>query len=552
MILMESHRVKLQEFTALLFAAICAAIYTLTLSYVLEIRDNLALAFGSTVLICAMAAVLSVRLVHMRHICHVVGPLRQKLRALEAHSMVSMVDRRGRLVCINDQFTALTGHTRKAVIGQPVCKLYPEGAQSIALAIRDRMNSGEKWQGETPLMHASGRTIYTQTTTIPMFDCNGDLDGSISVRTDTTKVKEMRADRRVIETLNELRDDVWIIDKQRWNFTYMNLAARGRLCLNHEQCGDHGIDDIMADPELAKILHACHGMDRRGTTSTRFEVIHNNVPLQVSIKLLSDPYGAGRFLILLSDVSDQREQDRRISDFVSTVSHELRSPLTSIKGALRLLMAMEKKNLSKQGFNLLDIAHRSSDRLILIINDILDLEKLSKGEMPMQFQDTDLSDLVIEAQRAIAMESPACDLIELQGTDTPRPFRTDPNRVIQVLTNLLSNACKFSPPGGRVLVSIEEEPDCFRIAVQDRGPGIPAKDHYKVFQRFADMENSERASKGGTGLGLSICKAIVEGMGGTIGFQVCEKTGTTFYFSLPRNLGALADSEEPVSQSTAV
>lgn len=549
---MESHKIKLQEFAALLFAATCAAIYILALSYILDIKDNLILAFGGAIVICAMAAVLSVRLVHMRHIRHVVGPLRQMLHALETHSMVSMVDRRGRLICINDQFTALTGHTRNAVIGQPVCKLYPQGAQSIAIAIRDRLNSGEKWQGETPLMHASGRTIYTQTTTIPMFDCDGELDGSISVRTDTTHVKKMRADRRVIETLNELRDDVWIVDKETWNFTYMNLAARERLGWNHEQCGDRCIDDIMADPELAKILHACHGMDRRGTISTRFEVSHNNVPLQVSIKLLSDPYGVGRFLILLSDVSDQREQDRRISDFVSTVSHELRSPLTSIKGALRLLMATENKNLSKQGYNLVDIAHRSSDRLILIINDILDLEKLSKGEMQMQFQDTDLSDLVTEAQRAITMESPACDLIELHGTDTPRPFRTDPNRVIQVLTNLLSNACKFSPPGGRVLVSIEEEPDCFRISVQDQGPGIPAKDHYKVFQRFADMENSERISKGGTGLGLSICKAIVDRMGGTIGFQMCEKTGTTFYFTLPRNLGAVADSDQPSRHSAAI
>ncbi|MEP4068949.1 ATP-binding protein, partial [Sulfitobacter sp.] len=135
--------------------------------------------------------------------------------------------------------------------------------------------------------------------------------------------------------------------------------------------------------------------------------------------------------------------------------------------------------------------------------------------------------------------------VEMSGVDAPIPFYTDPNRFIQILTNLLSNAYKFSAPNSKILIEVKDAGGQMRISVTDEGQGIPAAEQHKIFTRFSDMTNSDRALKGGTGLGLNICKAIVETMGGTIGFDTQEGVGSTFYFYLPKatsRMKTLADA----------
>ncbi|WP_138935116.1 PAS domain-containing sensor histidine kinase [Roseovarius arcticus] len=338
-----------------------------------------------------------------------------------------------------------------------------------------------------------------------------------------------------LEALSELRDDIWIIDANGWRVSYMNRAAEQRLGRASGDLPQEPLDEFADSAELRDIARACRSLKDNGNNGTHFEVMHRDIPLHVSIKQLRDTTGSTRFLILMCDISDQVAQDQRKSEFISTVSHELRSPLTSIKGALRLLLCSSDLNLPDKALALLEIAHRSSDRLILIINDILDLDKVASGEMVADMRETDVAELVHETYSATQILQDRFDVtVETIGADTPLPFVTDPNRFIQVLTNLLSNACKFSPQGGRVTVEIRDSADHLRVSVRDEGGGIPASDQYKIFQRFADMPNSDRAAKGGTGLGLSICKAIVEGMGGTIGFQSREGAGTDFYFTLPK------------------
>lgn len=338
-----------------------------------------------------------------------------------------------------------------------------------------------------------------------------------------------------LEALSELRDDVWIIDANGWRISYINHAAERRLGRASGDLPQEPLDDFADGADLCDIARACRSLKDSGNKGTHFEVMHKDIPLHVSIKQLRDPSSSTRFLILMCDISDQIAQDQRKSEFISTVSHELRSPLTSIKGALRLLLCSSDLNLPDKALALLEIAHRSSDRLILIINDILDLDKVASGEMVADMRETDVAELVRETYSATRVIQDRFDVtVDTIGADAPLPFVTDPNRFIQVLTNLLSNACKFSPQGGRVTVEVCDGPDDLRVFVRDEGGGIPAAEQYKIFQRFADMPNSDRAAKGGTGLGLSICKAIVEGMGGTIGFQSREGAGTDFYFTLPK------------------
>jgi signal transduction histidine kinase len=249
---------------------------------------------------------------------------------------------------------------------------------------------------------------------------------------------------------------------------------------------------------------------------------------------------------MLNDISARQIEERKKSEFISTVSHELRSPLTSIKGSMGLLLSKAAGDIPDKALSLLEIAHRNADRLVLIINDILDLEKIAAGRMEFEIKDVDLSELVEETRRANAMLHQRFDLeIKVNGTDKPRVVRTDPNRIIQVLTNFLSNASKFSAANSKIEIMVEDLEDDIRISVRDEGAGIPKKDQHKIFERFADLGNSDRVGKGGTGLGLSICKAIIEGLGGSIGFNSKEGVGTTFFFALPKHeTVGLRSSEE--------
>ena len=244
--------------------------------------------------------------------------------------------------------------------------------------------------------------------------------------------------------------------------------------------------------------------------------------------------GGTHILLVLRDVTQELAEEKVKSDFISTVSHEMRSPLTSIKGSMGLLLSNAVGDIPPSARGLLEIAHRNSERLVLIINDILDLQKIVDGGMEFNPQQIDAAALVHEATAASSFFLNRFDLeIEVCGADRPVIIYSDPNRIIQVLGNLLSNAAKFSKPHGKITVSLVQLGDHITVSVRDTGVGIPAAEHAKIFARFADLSNSERARMGGSGLGLSICKAIVEKLDGSIGFESVEGVGTVFHIRLP-------------------
>jgi signal transduction histidine kinase len=180
------------------------------------------------------------------------------------------------------------------------------------------------------------------------------------------------------------------------------------------------------------------------------------------------------------------------------------------------------------------MAHSNSERLTRLINDILDLQKLEADPMVFDLQPLDLGAL---AAQAIAANSGYADLLKVTLVLEVVPFRyvvvADSEKLLQVLTNLLSNACKFSPPGGQVLVRVTAQNDTVRIAVCDSGPGIPEAFRDRVFERFAQASVAANRRQGGTGLGLSIAKSIVEKLNGRIGFETEIQKGTTFFVDLP-------------------
>ncbi len=226
--------------------------------------------------------------------------------------------------------------------------------------------------------------------------------------------------------------------------------------------------------------------------------------------------------------------DRAKDEFVSVVSHELRTPLTSIHGALGLLRAGRGASLPPDAGELIDIAVRSSQRLVQLVNDLLDIEKLEAGKVRFALAPVDLTRLVeqaVEATRPHAAEQ-GVRLRVANGAAGGRVL-ADPGRLSQVLANLLSNAVKFSPREEEALVSTGRREGRLRVTVADRGHGVPEEFRSRIFQKFAQADSTDARERGGTGLGLSISKAIVERMGGVIGFVSRPREGAAFWFELP-------------------
>ncbi|HYE98450.1 MAG TPA: ATP-binding protein [Planctomycetota bacterium] len=253
------------------------------------------------------------------------------------------------------------------------------------------------------------------------------------------------------------------------------------------------------------------------------------------------------FQIILRDITRRKEADRLKNEFVSTVSHELRTPLTALRGALALLGSGKLGAISTAARPFLDIANADCLRLIRLINDLLDIQKIEAGRMDFRMKRLELMPLV---RRALETSLPFGEqngvrLAVATGVEDAVVLG-DADRLLQVLGNLLSNAVKFSPRGAGVLVSVRRREGGFRISVADRGPGIPESFRGRVFERFAQADGSDARQKGGTGLGLHICRVIVERHGGTIGFDSEPGLGTTFHVDLPETQKrGFSDIHEP-------
>ncbi len=247
--------------------------------------------------------------------------------------------------------------------------------------------------------------------------------------------------------------------------------------------------------------------------------------------------GSRRYFVgVVRDISERKKVDRMKSEFVSTVSHELRTPLTSIRGSLDLVLGKAREGLPPKVVRLLETAQRNSERLTLLINDILDLEKIESGCLEFEFSAQDLLSLSHQALEANEGYAHKYNVqLHFNSTLSQAVIWGDAHRLLQVFTNLMSNAIKYSSPTGTVDISVQEENNRYRVSVRDYGAGIPEAFRGQIFQRFAQADSSDSREKGGTGLGLSIVKAIIERHDGHIDYQsIDDEPGTEFYFTLPR------------------
>ncbi|MCF8211428.1 MAG: response regulator [Rhodoferax sp.] len=244
--------------------------------------------------------------------------------------------------------------------------------------------------------------------------------------------------------------------------------------------------------------------------------------------------GHTHYTLVIRDLTERRHIERMKDEFLATVSHELRTPLTSILGALGLLGSGAAGALPPAAKPMAEVAKRNAERLSRLIDDVLDLTKLEGNRMSLQLRPTPLDGLLKESVTAnLGYAARSGVVLDLQLASGCPQVRVDPDRILQVMANVLSNAIKHSPNGGTVQVQLIWQAPIVQIKVRDQGPGIDPKFRARMFEKFSQADGSDRRAQGGTGLGLYITRMLVERMGGRIGVEAGEQAGAVFVLEFP-------------------
>ena len=346
---------------------------------------------------------------------------------------------------------------------------------------------------------------------------------------------EMRL-RSVIKSAN---DGIFLADN-KFEIILWNDASQNMFDYTERQVNSKHFEMLVAERcrmELRKnISDLMPDQDGKGGNIVELFGLRKDgseFPIELSISLWRND-DTVFYTGIVRDVTERRRVDELKDEFVSTVSHELRTPLTSIRGALDLINGGMTGPLSDDTKRLTSIALHSTERLVRLINDILDCEKIASGKAEFRMRPISLSEVAASAvAESISFgDQYGVDLLledEAQGLS----ITGDSDRIIQVLTNLLSNAVKASTSGSPVTLKLKTCDFAARVEVVDTGSGIPLEFQSRIFDRFSQADSGDKRRKNGTGLGLNIARSIVEKHGGTMGFRSVPGEGTVFYFDLP-------------------
>ncbi|MGA2572432.1 MAG: ATP-binding protein, partial [Terracidiphilus sp.] len=351
------------------------------------------------------------------------------------------------------------------------------------------------------------------------------------------RADELSRQQKVL--LDAVADGICGLDRHG-NVTFANPAAARMLGAPADVLTGKPVHDVLhgaapadgacgADCPLRTVAAEASSTGGEGTI---FRADGSSFPAEYALTPIRSQGRHAGSVLSFRDISQRFALDRLKDEFISTVSHELRTPLTSIRGALGLLTSGILGETGEKATNLLRIALTNSDRLVRLINDILDLERIQSGREPLAFRSVQLDEVV---KQAIEDMQPMADAagVQLIHDSTKAELTADPDRLLQVVTNLLSNAVKFSPANSPVSVMMRPGVTGVVLSVIDHGRGIPADKLESIFGRFQQVDASDSRQKGGTGLGLAICRSIVLQHSGRIWAERNPVRGSTFRIFLP-------------------
>lgn len=398
---------------------------------------------------------------------------------------------------------------------------------------------------EYRFLHGDGSYRWVAVNGQVQWDAAGRPTRMVGSTIDITKRKQAESDLRDSEgrmraIVDSASDAIVVIDELGCIQSF-NLAAERIFGYTAQEVFGKNVSELMPEPYRSE--HAAHMKHYIATGEGRVigKVLEFTgqrkdgtlFPLELAVTRIAIKEKI-MFTGIVRDITERQKVDRMKHEFVSTVSHELRTPLTSIRGSLGLIVGGVMGEVSTEVQHLVGIAYSNSERLVRLINDILDIEKIESGKIAMTLQTQPVMPLIEQALEAnLGYGEQYGVSFELVSRPTELSVNVDADRFMQVMANLLSNAAKFSLKGGVVRVDVGVQFGQVRVSVSDQGSGVPVAFRDKIFQKFTQADASDTRQKGGTGLGLAICKALVECMHGTMGFDSEIDSGTTFYFDLP-------------------
>ena len=392
--------------------------------------------------------------------------------------------------------------------------------RELALALSESRELATVTSESRRRVEAAHADLLATLETVPAALMIFNADGSVRLR------NRAATDVFGIEPQNpELRRNYWS--------RFKRIAKDGSLIPSDQWISNRALRGEFARNEELEIHHP----DGRV-----FPILASGAPLRNELGHVA---GA---VVAFQDITRLREVDRMKDEFVSIVSHELRTPLTSIRGSVQLVLDDAGSVPDQEHRHLLQIALNNCERLVRIINDILDVSKIESGNLALRRKAVNVSDLVRQAIEVVANPARSAGVtLEVRMPANIRPVMVDPDRIVQALVNLLSNAVKFAPPQSRVSVTVTGSDHMVTIAVADQGEGIAPENLNRLFRKFQQVDSSSSRRKGGTGLGLAITKALVEQHGGKIVVDSELLKGTRFSFTLPAATPEEAGSIAPVA-----
>jgi PAS domain S-box-containing protein len=417
--------------------------------------------------------------------------------------------------------------------------LHPDDRERCERELRVALDGGRDFDTDFRVVHPNGSTRVLRAKARITRDGDDGAELMIGVNFDITDLR--RADDQFRLAIDAAPTGMLLMDAAG-SIVLVNAQIEKLFGYPRSELLGQRIEVLLPErfrqhhPDLRTAFFGAPSARAMGGSRDLYGLRKDGKELPVEIGL--NPLQTAEGIFVLSsivDLSARHEIDRMRTDFVSTVSHELRSPLTSISGSLGLLQSGAMGALSGPAEKMVRIAYENCGRLVKIINDILDIGKHEAGQLDLRMESTALSDLLQRAIEANAGYAEKCNVrFSLESGSADVRVLADPDRLMQVVTNLLSNAAKFSPTGAEVRVRMHSVGAAARVEVEDSGPGITEAFQSRVFEKFSQAESSSTRRFPGTGLGLSIARNLVEAMGGSIGFTTVVGRGTIFYFELPR------------------
>jgi PAS domain S-box-containing protein len=482
------------------------------------------------------------------------NPAAARLLGRDAHAPISFS------ALFQDGELERTGRSRWLTLGTVGAPPGPEelGPLRYFIDYASSTSPSVSHEAEIQMRRETGETLPALAAFAALRDAAGDICGILCVATDMAMRYRGSHERRGVMTprgpslLNSIADGILRTDSDG-RLMLVNLAAARLLAVSETEFAGRPMHELVhefrmdgqqcnGDCRILRCLTSCTALSSEDTFYRRDG---SSFPVEFAAMPLVDDGRVAGMVISFRDISQRHALEHMKNEFISTVSHELRTPLTSIRGALGLLSAGVLGTMNEKASHLLRIAVSNTDRLVRLINDILDLERMESGRAPLYFRNCNLAELVSQAVETMTPMADAAE-VKLVASVAPLTLDADSDRILQVLTNLLSNAIKFSPKAATVHISAQADQTTGMVTlrVADEGRGIPREKLESVFDRFQQVESSDARQKGGTGLGLAICRTIIQQHAGTIWAEPNATAGVTFAIQLPRS-HAVATNNAP-------